>query len=84
MVSIGALYEKQAAIGGAGGRIIEWWLLSSDFITRRAYINNLFVEAEHRRCGVARLLTKYNANLVTNGRYSSCQSICERPVTPTV
>jgi GNAT superfamily N-acetyltransferase len=52
-----ALDEHDSIIGGAGARIFERSPLSPDSATRRAYINNVYVEPSHRRRGVARLLT---------------------------
>jgi GNAT superfamily N-acetyltransferase len=45
-----------AVVGGAGVWLIQWIPQVPDLSTRRAYVMNVFVEAAHRRQGLARLL----------------------------
>lgn len=51
-----AVDENDKPVAGAGLWLWEWSPQVPDLSTRRAYVMNVFVDAEHRRHGLARQL----------------------------
>jgi GNAT superfamily N-acetyltransferase len=51
-----AVNAEDEPVGGAGLWIQQWTPQVPDLSTRRAYVMNVYVEAEHRRQGLARQL----------------------------